>query len=87
MCCNRLMNGLTSTQVLCLPCLNRAPNHATILEDYDFVDNPDGQIPGVVNVHAIRYGYLDCEQVTFSNTSARMAKHLLKISCFAQRRI
>ena len=43
---------------------------ATILEDYDFVDNPDdGQIPGVVNVHAIRYGYLvDYEQVTFSNT-------------------
>ena len=49
---------------------------ATILEDYDFVDNPDdGQIPGVVNVHAIRYGYLvDYEQVTFSNTSTRDGK-------------
>ena len=49
---------------------------AEILEDFEFVDRPDdGQLPGRLSVHAIRYGYLvSYETVTFTNASTNDGK-------------
>ena len=53
-----------------------AESLAETLRDFEFVDHPgDGQVPGVVNVHAIRYGYVVThESATFTNTSTQDGK-------------